>query len=804
MKWADILQAINKSTTSRNEADVDLLQLLTDSRLLKSPGETVFFALQGKQDSHDYIPALYKKGVRHFITEKELSLTEYPEAQYIKVDSTLAALHQVARHKRELANLIVVGITGSNGKTTVKEWLSAMLVTEKNIVKTPKSYNSQIGVPLSVWNITSAHEIGVFEAGISLPNEMSKLESIIQPDIGIFTSIGPAHADGFSNEQHKIDEKAKLFKNSSQIICCKDHTAVYQTLDQLYGPKVISWSTKTTGASIFVTHKGQNISFIYQHKTFDFTIPFDFSIWSENCIHAVIAAVLIGVSPVSIQSALNHLQPVKMRLSIKKGIQGCYVIDDTYNNDLQGLEVALDYLKRQKQKKNKTLILSEMIGTGLTPEQLAKRLTDLIKSSELTRLLLIGDWTEKFLQDFSMPIQHYESKKEFLSNLPSFRDEMILVKGARPFQFEDIVRRLEEKSHQTRLEVNFEAIIQNLNEYRKHLHSGVKLLSMVKAFGYGGGSAEIANLLQFHNIDYLGVAYTDEAFQLRQNGINCPIMVMNPDFDQISRMHELAIEPEIYSLTSLKRLAFEESTPPIHIKVETGMNRLGFLSSEWEELANYLMDHPQLTVAGIFTHLSSSDDPSASDFTHSQINLFNRSYDLLTEALGYKPIKHALNSAGIIRYPEYQFDMVRLGIGLYGYDPVRQLALRQASRLVTHVSQVKQVKMGDTVGYSRVGQVTQDGQIAILPIGYADGFDRRFGNGVGTVIWNGQTLPTIGNICMDMTMIDIKNLPVREGDEIEIFGEHQTVEVLANQIGTIPYEILTSISQRVVRVYQSE
>jgi alanine racemase len=806
MIWRSITEVVEGTIVQeRSELyNQSIRQLLTDSRLLKSPAHALFFAIKGTQDGHDYISDLYTAGVRHFIIEQNISLSEFPDASFFLVKNSIDALQKIASAHRSSHKIQSIGITGSNGKTTVKEWLSVMLATQHQVIKTPKSYNSQIGVPLSVWNIGANHEIGVFEAGISKTGEMAKLQKIIQPDIGIFTSIGPAHDAGFKNLHEKILEKSKLFAHSRHIICCRDQESVFEQLSRQFPGRIIDWSLTSDDATIPIKQDGNHLTLNWHNQTRHFQIPFDFSVWTENCIHAIITSLLLETAPMNIQQSLDTLQPVKMRLSIKKGIGNSYVIDDTYNNDLQGLEVALNYLKQQNQRPNKTLILSELVDTGLAREQLDNQLTDLINIRNLDRVILIGTWQSQIVDKLKPSTELFESKEKLLASLPDFQDEMILIKGARNYHFEEIVKRLEAQSHQTRLEINFEAIIHNLNTYRSRLQGQVKVLAMVKAFGYGGGSSEIANLLQFHNIDYLGVAYTDEAMQLRRQGIKVPIMVMNPDLRRLDQMAQLAIEPEIFSLSSLDTLIDSRATPAIHIKIETGMNRLGFVASEWSELAERLKNNPQIKVAGIFTHLSSSDDPGADDFSKQQIGLFEKAYQQLSGVLGYQPLKHVLNSSGIVHYPEYHFDMVRLGIGLYGFDPTHQLDLRQTNRLITTISQIKPVSTGSFVGYSRKGKISKDATIAILPIGYADGFDRRFGNGNGRVVWKGQKLPTIGNICMDMTMVDTLGFPLEEGDEVEIFGEYQTIEELADQIGTIPYEILTSVSQRVVREYQSE
>ena len=806
MIWSELKGCIQGSLIQQGDVtdDLQVEHLLTDSRLLRSPYGTLFFAIKGKQNGHDYIQGLYRKGVRFFVVEEDFPCHEIPQAAVIRTENSIKALQSVAAKQRLNHSIRTIGITGSNGKTTVKEWLARLLSPSFHIVKTPKSYNSQIGVPLSVWNINNHHEIGIFEAGISKSDEMKQLERIIQPEIGIFTNIGSAHADGFESTRHKVEEKSSLFDKCDHIICCKDYPDVYEVLHEKHQSKLIDWSTRDRSARVFVATENKTLSFSFEGKDFAFTLPFEFEIWRENAIHVILASLVLGLDQAAVQEGLNQLKPVAMRLSVKKGINDCYLIDDTYNNDLHGLEVALDFTRRQQQRSRKTLILSELIDAGLDDGSLYQQVAQLVSTNEIDRTILIGRRIIPYKDLFGEQTLAFEHTEAFLTNMPDFREEMILVKGARVYAFEQIVRRLEEKSHVTRLEVSFESIVHNLNQYRALLAPKIKIMAMVKAFAYGGGSAEIANLLQFHNIDYLGVAYTDEAIALRKNGIKTPIMVMNSETFSLESLAGHQIEPEVFSMDQLLQLAKIDRPPAIHLKIETGMNRLGFRSTEWEQVAELLKTNPQIRVAGVFTHLSSSDDPEEDAYSHAQVSKYKEAYDMIAEFIGYRPLRHVVNSSGMVRFPEYHFDMVRLGIGLYGFDPSGRLDLVEVNRLTTYVTQIKELEAGESIGYGRSGRVDRKTRIAIVPIGYADGFDRRNSKGAGQMVWKGHRIPTIGNVCMDMTMLLIGDLDIKEGDEIEVFGDEISIREIAERMGTIPYEVLTSVSQRVKRVYLSE
>ncbi|MFT4785350.1 MAG: alanine racemase, partial [Cellvibrionaceae bacterium] len=575
-------------------------------------------------------------------------------------------------------------------------------------------------------------------------------------------------------------------------------------LRSTFPDQLVTWSSRNSSASFFIQLTGKTLLVQHNSQSHSFSLPFDFPIWVENLTHAIVAALYLGTSQTDIQARLSYLSPVKMRLSMVHGVNDSYVIDDTYNNDLQGLEVALDYLSRQTEKKVKTLILSDLLDSGLPEKELYLQTSKLLNQAKIDRVYLIGSRITKHTSLIQNVAGTFLSVSDFLTKLPDFSKEIILLKGARRFSFERIVKKIESKSHRTRLEINFEAIVHNLNAYRSVIQPGTKIMAMVKAFGYGSGSSEIANLLQFHNVDYLGVAYTDEAIALRKSGIRVPIMIMSPDEINLDQLSELQIEAEVYSMERVRSVCEMANPPAIHLKIETGMNRLGLVADEWLPAARLLADHPNVKIAGIFTHLAAADDSRLDEFTVKQIRRFEEAFNIIASTTNQQPLKHLLNTSGVSRFPNTQNDMVRIGIGLYGYDPTHQLQLRSTSTLKTFVTQIKEVKAGEPVGYGCAWTAPTDTRIAIVPIGYADGFDRRNSKGIGYMAWNGKKLPVIGNVCMDMTMLEVGDLTIEPEDPIEIFGETISLEDVAQRIGTIPYEILTSISARVKRIYLSE
>ncbi|MDO1445957.1 bifunctional UDP-N-acetylmuramoyl-tripeptide:D-alanyl-D-alanine ligase/alanine racemase [Rhodocytophaga aerolata] len=793
--------------------------LLTDSRKVVSPLYSLFFAIKGERhDGHQFIRELYSMGVRQFVVEhtQGLHLSAFPEATILQVENSVRALQQVAALHREQFTIPVMGITGSNGKTIVKEWLATLLGKQYNIVRSPKSYNSQIGVPLSVWQINTTHTLGIFEAGISRPAEMAYLEKVIKPTIGLFTNIGTAHDEGFESSIHKVREKLQLFTQCQTIIYCRDHQLIHEQMALFKRPEqqTFTWSKIEAAAEVFLHEIGQEhgqsvLAIRYTNRDWQLQVPFVDDASLENVMHCITAMLYFGLEVTEIQSRLRMLQPVSMRLEMKEGINGCYLIDDTYNNDLAGLTMGLDFLNLQKQRDTKTLIVSDVLETGLPEKELYQHIGRLLETKGVNRLLGIGEVISRNKEFFAPGSEFYPTTASFLKQplLNKFSNELILIKGARSFAFEQIVHKLLQKTHGTILEINLEAISHNLNYYKSKLHSQTKIMVMVKAFAYGSGSAEIASMLQFHRVDYLAVAYADEGVLLRENGIHLPIMVMNPSPQTFDKLLNYRLEPELYSFAILNSfIQYLQDTgqqSPVHIKLDTGMHRLGFEEQDLPQLIQQLKIHPELTIATIFSHLAAADEEEYNYFSTQQMERFRKMAAMIEGALLYSPIKHILNSAGIVRFPAYQLDMVRLGIGLYGVEATNQeqAQLETVGTLKTTISQIKKVKAGDTIGYSRKGKVTRDSRIATIAIGYADGFDRRLSNGVGKVWINGKLAPLIGNVCMDMSMVDITDLEAEEGDEVIIFGKQYPISEMARQIGTIPYEILTGVSERVKRVF---
>lgn len=791
--------------------------LLTDSRSLISPNETIFFAIKGaRHDGHKYIEELYKKGLRAFVVSSVPKTEKYHNSAFILVDNTVTALQKLVQFHRNQFNIPIIGITGSNGKTVVKEWLSQLLAAEKNLTKSPRSYNSQIGVPLSVWQLDKNSDVGIFEAGISLTNEMENLENIIKPDIGIFTNIGQAHQENFENFYQKISEKLKLFRNSKTIIYCSDFNEINEEIVKRYSDKkLLTWSKESNAnlqiESITKSEKSTIIKAVFQKKHFEIEIHFIDDASVENSITCWLTMIHLGYSHEIIADRMKNLVPVEMRMELKAGINDCLIINDSYNSDIGSLIIALDYLKQQHQYSQKTVILSDLLESGKNEKTLYKEVASIINKSNIYRFIGIGEGISKYADFFKGKKHFFLDTTEFINQITDFQlqKEAILLKGARVFQFEKISSILQYKVHETVLEVNLNAVIHNLNYYKSLLKPETKVMAMVKAFSYGSGILEISNLLSHQRIDYLAVAYIDEGIELRKAGITIPIMIMNPEENGFNQMFEYNLEPEIYSLKVLisfikSQKYYLSGSYPIHLKIDTGMKRLGFLSSEVDELLNILSENNSVIVKSIFTHLVASENRSQDEFTKQQVEMFLNVADKIEKQLKYKVIKHVLNSSGVERFPEYNLDMVRLGIGLYGVSSVSKDKLMNVCSLKTIISQIKTLEINDTVGYNRKGKLETQGKIATIPIGYADGLHRILSNGVGKVMINNKIAPIIGNICMDMTMINISGIEAKEGDEVIIFNENYPIENIAKDAQTIPYEILTSISRRVKRVYFQE
>ena len=788
---------LNKITSGELllDHDTEIVHFSVDSRTMTGrPGE-VFIAISGDRDGHDFIENAASKGVRNFIVNRQI---EVRGCNVFIVNDTKEAFQYIARAHRSKFKIPVVGITGSNGKTTVKEWLSTLLSEGFHVVKSPKSYNSQIGVPISLLEMGEDHEVGVFEAGISRMDEMEKLEEMIKPTFGIFTNLGEAHDDGFDSSSQKLSQKLKLFRDTEKVICRNDQTYSEELLQAL-GGKSVTWGDKD--AHYRVRWDEGSI----QVNDHTFQSHFESETQLENLTHSIITALEMGLSPNLIQKGVDLVVGVPMRLELKKGINNCYILDDSYNNDEAGLRVALEYLESHKQNDKRTLILSDILHSGKSDDELYQGISEMLTGKKISRLIGIGPRISANSKAFSLPAIFFDSTRDMLNNPPEFHEEMVIVKGARDFKLEQVVHRLQEKSHGTVLEVNFESLLHNLNQYRALLKPETKLMVMVKANAYGAGLLEVANFMQHQRVDMLGVAYVDEAIQLRKNGVMIPIMIMNPYIESFEQFERFNLQAEIFSMSHFNRMLRDTvKHPKVHLKVDTGMRRLGFNPDELHDLIQLLKSNPDVVVEGIFTHFSSAEDPKEDGFTREQARKFDEAYWKLSDALGYEPMKHACNSPGIVRWPQYHFDMVRLGIGLHGFDPVEGLNLRYPSYLKTVVSQIQSLTKGETVGYSRNGKIERDSRIAVLPVGYEDGYSRIFGNGKAQVSIGGKLCPTIGNICMDMTMVDVTETDAKEGDEVIIFGEYPTIQDLARLSNTMPYEILTNVSNRVKRIFVSE
>jgi Alr-MurF fusion protein len=794
--------------------DYTIGTLLTDSRRINNPSEGLFFALSGRRNGHEFIAEAYAAGVRNFVVKQgpEINLSE---ANFLLVDNVLTALQTLATYHRSRYNLEVIGITGSNGKTIIKEWLYQLLVADKNIVRNPKSYNSQIGVPLSVWQINEKNNLGIFEAGISTIDEMSKLEVIIKPSIGILTHIGPAHDEGFEDRDQKVIEKLVLFKNCRLLIHNYDQLTDFK--DDIHAQTCFTWSTKFKQADLYVFSetviaKNFYLRAKFKGKEIECLIPFLDEASVENAIVCWAVMLALGYSAVEADKRIERLSPVSMRLELKTGINDCSVIDDSYNSDLQSLEIALNFLTQQNQHAKKTLILSDIFQSGLQPDVLYKQVAEMISIKKVDKFVAVGEALMAHKDYFDIPEKHfYPDTAAMLQHLRAlnFKEETILIKGSRSFEFERISRALVQKAHETVLEINLNALLNNLNFYRSKLKPGVKVMAMVKAFSYGSGTFEVANILQYNKVDYLAVAYIDEGVALRKTGITLPVMVLNPEASAFDKLTEYKLEPVIYSFGLFDdyiKFAQESNVLnyPVHLKIDTGMHRLGFENFEVETLCDLLEENRYVHVKSIFSHLVASEAEVHDKFTLKQIVNFEKAYKQIEKVLGYKVIKHLCNTSGITRWPNAQYDMVRLGIGLYGIDTATKETdngLQPIASLKTSIAQVKKILARETISYNRSGSLVKNGKIATVRIGYADGYLRAFGNGVGKMLVKGILVPTVGNITMDMCMLDVSTVNVKEGDEVIIFNEQQGIEDLAAQIGTIPYEILTNVSQRVKRVY---
>ena len=801
------------------EADAQIGWLLTDSRSLCFPEETLFFALRSsRNDGHRYIDDLYRRGVRNFVVDAKGILEFHAngtegmkDANFLVVPSPLAALQRLAERHRDEFNVPIVGITGSNGKTMVKEWLYQLLLPSQKIVRSPRSYNSQIGVPLSVWLLNEQTEVGIFEAGISQPGEMFALRDIIQPTIGVLTTLGPAHQENFRSMEEKCMEKLELMHDTEAMVYPSDNDIVSRCIRRMnYKGEKISWSMCDEQAAFFVKEvKGMRITYIWQGEENCYTIPFIDEASIENSITCAAVALYMGVTPSQLADRMPKLEPVATRLEVKPGQRGCVIINDSYNNDVNSLDIALDFMNRREATK-KTLVLSDIYQSGTAPEALYIQVSELAVKRGIDKFIGIGpelsaqaDKIQIADKAFFADVPHFLSSEAFTG----LRNELILLKGARNFGFDQITELLEQKVHETILEVNLNAVVDNLNYFRSFLKPDTKMVCMIKADAYGAGAIEIAKTLQDQRVDYLAVAVADEGVTLRKAGITSNIMIMNPEMTAFKTMFDYDLEPEVYSfrlLDALIKAARKEGITgwPVHIKFDTGMHRLGFDPvDDIYKLVDRLKHQTAIIPRSVFSHFVGSDSDGFDDFSAQQFALFQEGSEKLQAAFSHRILRHMDNSAGIEHFPERQMDMCRLGIGLYGVDPRDNHILHTVSTLKTTILQLRHVPKGETVGYSRKGKIERDSVIAAIPIGYADGLNRHLGNRNCYCLVKGQKAEYVGNICMDVAMIDVTDIPCVEGDQVEIFGEHLPVTVLSDTLDTIPYEIMTGVSNRVKRVY---
>jgi len=801
--------------------NIAINRLLIDSRALSFPEDTLFIAIvSSRNDGHKYITSLYKKNVRNFLISRTLpEFKELPEANFIVVKDTLKALQELAANHRKMYPVPVVGITGSNGKTIVKEWLYQLLHPDFNITRSPRSYNSQVGVPLSVWEMNGETELGIFEAGISQPEEMERIAPIIAPSVGIFTNLGEAHQENFSSLKVKCLEKLKLFEHTNTLIYNKDDKLVDICVMQARTmAKFLSFGThKDADIKVLSLQKKNNktiITYLFKGEEDTYTIPFTDNASVENSLQCLALLLHLNIPGETIKKRMAVLEPVAMRLEVKEGQNGCLLINDSYNSDINSLGIALDFLNQQANVKQmkKTLILSDIMQSGQDPAVLYQSVTELLFNKKIEKLIGIGHGISAHKAFF--PLENklfYPDTETFLQqfNPDDFKEEAILLKGSRSFRFEEIFDQMALVVHETVLEVDLNALVNNFNYFRSFLQHGTKTICMVKANAYGSGDIEIARTLQHNGCDCLAVAVADEGAVLRREGIDIPIVVMNPETNSFHKILEHNLEPEIYSFRLLEQMIREAERQgindyPVHIKIDTGMHRLGFEPAEIDQLIERLKSQKSVMIRSVFSHLSGADDAKFDDFTEEQIRKFKEVKEKIDNAFPHKIIYHILNSAGTERFSQYQFDMVRLGIGLYGISAVNSPKVEEVCTLKTNILQIKRIPATETVGYSRKGTLKRDSVIGVLPMGYADGYNRKLGNGEGKILVNGQLIPTVGNICMDLCMIDLTDIEAQEGDIVTVFGKGYSFKNLATQLGTIPYEILSNVSRRVKRVYFRE
>ena len=793
------------------EKNLHIKNIAYDSRTLFSVNDTAFLAINTSKNSGEkYIQSAIEKGIDIIISENYFP--QYENITWIIVDNSILFLQKIAKYHLDQFDLKTIGITGSNGKTIVKEWLYQSLFHDYATVKSPKSFNSQLGMPLSLLEISKKHQLGIFEVGISKPDEMEILESIFSPNIGILTHIGAAHSSNFDSVEELIDEKIKLFTNSEIIIFNGDNELVFNKIDEIYSSKKLTSFGFKNHNDVFIKNDWKNRSqeIVIQYFDEEFSVPVyqrdEATISNVLCVICVLKE--FGFENDKIVQKLNSLKSVEMRLESVNGIRNNLIINDSFNLDLDSLKIAFQNINEYN-KPNKALILTDFVE-GKNADQLYQEVASLTNEQNFNSVFLIGDEITKLERLFEATTFTFNNTTELIDsvNLHQIEDHLILLKGARKFEIEKVKSYLELQKHDTVLEVNLNSILHNINVHKALLKPKTKMMAMVKAYSYGLGGYEIAEFLQHHHIDYLGVAYADEGVDLRKNGITTPIMVMNPEQHSYNIIIDFNLEPEIYSFRVLE--LFNEKLIqkgiqhryPIHIKLETGMHRLGFKKDELAELIDKL-NSMNVQVKSIFSHLSSSDDDEEKEYTLEQIHIFNENSLALITGLNDQPIRHILNTSGIVNFADYQFDMVRIGIGMVGISANAEIKkqLKSAVTFKTVISQISEIKAGDSVGYNRRFKTEKDSNIATIPVGYADGIPRLIGNNVGFVGIRNNLFPIVGNVCMDMMMIDLGDFIVKEGEEVIIFNSNPSLEEFAGYCKTISYEVLTSISRRVKRIY---
>lgn len=801
--------------------DVDINEFLVDSRLLNTPASTLFLALVGQNhNGHNYVSFLYSQGVRSFIvSERREEFLSMKDANFLYCASAMSALRTLALFHRQHFGAQVLAITGSNGKTITKEWLAQMLEDDIKVSRSPRSYNSQVGVPLSLLSVKADSKLAIIEAGISLPGEMLRHEELLKPEMGIFTHLGDAHGENFESKESKFYEKVQLFKDSKNVICQEGEIADYFRKNNTNNTILFTWSTEESATAnlciLSRTRTDNGCELILKQKisgnstTINFPFYDDASI--ENFMSVVSALFLMGYSGEQIAKRAKNLQPIAMRMELKEGVNNSLLINDYYNSDLSSMNIALNTLALADSTRDKMLIMSDFIDVGDDFQKQYLEVARLLKNLNIKDFIGVGEKISSCKDIFAgINAKFYKNTETFLKveNRDDFRNKVVLIKGARKFEFEYIAEFLSKQSHSTILEVDLDAMASNLSYYKSKLPSETKMAVMVKACSYGAGSKEVASMLQYRGVDYLMVAYADEGVELRSAGISVPIGVMNPEPESFDNMIEFSLEPEIPSLFLLEEFNkavshYGINDYPVHIKLNTGMNRSGFDEKEIGDLLDFFKKNRNVRIKSVFSHLATSDMPEEDEFTLSQLNLYDRMSSKIIEVFEHKIIRHVLNSAGIERFPSYAYDMVRLGIGLHGIS-FDNAPLKLTSSFKSYIASLREVPSGVTVGYGRKGRITKDSLIAVVPVGYADGLDRHLSVGVGEMFVAGHRVPIVGNICMDACMIDVTGIDVTVGDEVEIFGNNIPVTEISDKLGTIPYEILTSIAPRVRRVYYRE